>query len=75
MSEGNSIEEVDKAILEQTGSLKVSDIEEEAEKQKETKKKTSLKTKIKEEIKAKRTKSADKETSRLSKSSKRNKTK
>ena len=74
LSEGNSIEEVDKAILEQTGSLKVSDIEE-AEKQKETKKRSSLKTKIKEEIKAKRTKSADKETSRLSKSSKRNKTK
>ena len=75
LSEGNSIEEVDKAILEQTGSLKVSDIEEEAEKQKETKKKTSLKTKIKEEIKSKRTKSADKETSRLSKASKRTKTK
>ena len=74
LSEGNSIEEVDKAILEQTGSLKVSDIEE-AEKQKETKKRSSLKTKIKEEIKAKRTKSANKETSRLSKSSKRNKTK
>ncbi len=75
LSEGNSIEEVDKAILEQTGSLKVSDIEDEAKKQKDEKKKNSLKNKIKEEIKTKREKAANKETSRLSKSSKRNKTK
>lgn len=75
LSEGNSIEEVDKAILEQTGSLKVSDIEDEAKKQKDGKKKTSIKDKIKEKNQERKAKSAAKETSRLSKSSKRNKTK
>ena len=75
LSEGNSIEEVDKAILEQTGTLKVSDIENEAKKQKDGKKKTSIKDKIKEKNQERKAKSAAKETSRLSKSSKRNKTK
>ncbi len=75
LTEGNSIEEVDRAILEQTGTLKLADIEEASKKEDEKKSKPSLKNKIKEASKAKKEKSAEKETSRLSKSSKRNKTK